>query len=370
MTVNKITIEEISKDDWPEVEALKNRNGLIGEDPDLQKLFFASNPNNIHKKSFPDGWVLRSNKDIVGVICSLPVLYKFRGEDIIAAAASSFVVDLEYRNHSLSLFSKFSNQEGFDLLVDTTALDPVDKLLKLFKFYPIPNMDYHNILFYIIDLSAFIESVFLKLKVPGLITKFLKIITFPISIVYKVLNDYSHKKDFSSIKEIKIDSVNEDFDMLWNEKINSEPNKLFTNRTSSSLKWHFSKSYNSDDVKIFSYYKNKRLYGYIIIRCEKTKKINLKRYKIIDIFVKDDNNKIINNLISYSFNYVKKNKGSVLEMLGFTGTVRENFKKNIFFTRKLSTMPYHFKIINNDLLDALNTESCWYPTPLDGDSSI
>ena len=195
MTVNKITIKEISKDDWPEVEALKNRNGLIGEDPDLQKLFFASNPNNIHKKSFPDGWVLKSNKDIVGVICSIPVLYNFRGEDIIAAAASSFVVDLEYRNHSLSLFSKFSNQKGFDLLVDTTALDPVDKLLKLFKFYPIPNMDYHNILFYIIDLSAFIESVFLKLKVPGLIIKFLKIITFPISIVYKVLNDYSHKKD-------------------------------------------------------------------------------------------------------------------------------------------------------------------------------
>ena len=61
----------------------------------------------------------------------------------------------------------------------------------------------------------------------------------------------------------------------------------------------------------------KKLDGYLIVKNQDEKKIGLKRLRIVDIFVKDDSNNIIDNLLYFALKFSKDNNYHIIEMIGF-----------------------------------------------------
>src|SRR3989338_24665 len=138
----KIDSREASFDDLEGVIDLLNRNDMDFKNKDKDEWLHIWKENPLiadGRVSWPIGWVLeRDDKRIVGFVGNIPILYRLKGKDLIAASATSWVVEAPYRNWSLSLVSSFLSQDGADLYLDVTANDAAEKILLAFKAKKIP----------------------------------------------------------------------------------------------------------------------------------------------------------------------------------------------------------------------------------------
>lgn len=369
MNIKNIKIHRILNEDWPAIEDLKRRYKLTCDKPILQMQTFSSNPFFDKEENQIFGWVAKDGKKVVGALCFVPTISVFNNISLRTAIASSFVVDVNYRSISLTLFSKFANLKGYDLFLDTTALPPVDTFLKLFKFKALPGSVYRKVLFYVCDFNKFFISFLKKKKIPSIMIIAFKTLFF---IPLKLLNIIDKKPSNKNLKyvfEINHNSIGEEFDLLWDTKMKEENNIIFSSRNSSFLKWHLTKANEKGLIKIFGYYSDTILHGYIIVMKEEVDSLSLIKFKIVDIFVKGDEKHIVNALINHSFSYAKQNGGVVFEMIGHSKKIRKLFKNRIYFLRYFPSSPYHYKLSNNNTLD-LSSYSNWYPTLYDGDSIL
>ncbi|HEV1996245.1 MAG TPA: hypothetical protein VGR03_18065, partial [Candidatus Acidoferrum sp.] len=72
-------------------------------------------------KDFPIGWVLETTAgEIVGILGSVPTLYKFRGDDLVSAVGRTWLVTAPYRGFALQLMDEYFSQPA-DLFINTTV---------------------------------------------------------------------------------------------------------------------------------------------------------------------------------------------------------------------------------------------------------
>ena len=369
MNIKNIKIHRILNEDWLAIENLKRRYKLFSDEPVLQIQTFSSNPFFEKEENQIFGWVVKDGKKVVGVLCFVPTISVHNNISLRTAIASSFVVDINYRSISLTLFSKFVNLKGYDLYLDTTASPPVDTFLKLFKFKTLPGNAYKKVLFYVCDFNKFFISFLKKKKISsGMIVVFKSLLFIPLKLL-NIIDKKPSSKNSKNVFEVNHSSIGKEFDLLWDIKMKEENNIIFSSRNSSFLKWHLSKANKKGLIKVFGYYSDNILQGYIVIMKEEINRLSLIKFKIVDIFVKMDQKHIIDALINHSFKYAKQNGGVVFEMVGHSKKIRKLFKKRPHFSRYFPSMPYHYKIAKNNTLD-LSSYSNWYPTLFDGDSIL
>ena len=99
-------------------------------------------------------------------------------------------------------------------------------------------------------------------------------------------------------------------------------------------------------------------------------KIGLKRDRIVDLFVENDDINTIDQLIRASYDHAKKEGASILEMIGFPEFVRSRFAIGNPYSRTLPNWPYFYKTINASCRKVLKSEGVWYASPFDGDASL
>ncbi len=364
-----IKIDEVESKDWNNIQEFRKKIDLNRTRLEHQEQLLKSNPTLIDRGKYPQGWVIKDNNQIVGFIGSIPLLYRFQNHDTIIATANSFGVDPEYRNYSLKLAATFLNQKNIDLFFNTTANKPAEIIFSYFKSKKISQKNYDQVLFYICDGRSFIKSLLMKKKIPSIISSSISIILAPfLYFIQNVLPNIPTKEDVE-IKEDSIKSIGKEFDELWIRKTKSEPHRLYAYRTSQFLSWHFG-FFEENEITLLCAYKHKSLVGYIIVIHEEVKEIALKRSKIVDLFVEDDNNDIIDKLISEAYSHTQNKGSSILEMIGFPKNIRDRFILNKSYSRIFPNWPFLYKAANSNLKKDLELEESWYASLFDGDGSL
>ena len=364
------TIREVCFKDWDLVQELRIRVGLSPLNLERQRQSCETNPAVLGSSNSINGWVMESNGKIVGYLGSIPMLFRFENNDVTAAAASSFAVDPDHRSSSLKLTAAFLNQKNIDLFLVTTANPEAEQIFRFFKVKSIAQKNYNQVLFYICNNSNFLKSALIKKNLPSAIAFVGSIFLAPLLYCERMLKwRFPKGEGPNEIKLISVKSIGNEFDELWKKKTAADPQRLYAYRTSSFLRWHFER-FSEQMVKILCAYYHNTLVGYAIIMREEVFKIGLSRYKIVDLFVENDDLNTIDQLIKASYNYAKKDGASVLEMIGFPEYIRSRFAIGNPYSRMLPSWPYLYKSTDSSLRNKLKSKPIWYASPFDGDASL
>jgi hypothetical protein len=368
--ISDTTIREVCFNDWDAVQELRERVGLSALTSERQRQSWETNPAMIDRPGSSNGWVMETNGKIVGYLGSIPLLFRFENNDVTAAAASAFAVDTDHRSSCLKLTAAFLIQKNVDLLLVTTANTEAEQIFRFFKAKSIAQKEYNQVLFYICNESNFLKSVLIKKSLPSAIAFVGSIALAPLLYCERMLKNRVPKGGGSNeIRLIGVESIGNDFDKLWERKTAADPQRLYAYRTSSFLRWHFERL-PKKMVKILCAYHCNILVGYAVVMREEVLKISLNRYKIVDLFVENDDINTIDQLIKASYDYAKKDGASVLEMIGFPEFVRNRFAIGNPYSRILPSWPYLYKSMNSSFRNALKSEAVWYASPFDGDASL
>ena len=98
--------------------------------------------------------------------------------------------------------------------------------------------------------------------------------------------------------------------------------------------------------------------------------IGLKRSKIVDLIVEDDDPDIVGALLSEAFRLAREEKLDILELVGLPLALRRIVRNHRPFVRRLPTWPLYYKAIEPNLAHALTDQNAWYITPYDGDTTL
>jgi hypothetical protein len=374
--MKNIRITEAGFDDKSAVVELLKRNNLIGDDDAIDWVWlWLRNP--AYSKNWPLGWKLEMNGEIVGFIGNIPLRYSLGGKVIRAVAAHCFVVDQKARGYGIKLAAQFFSQDQVDVFLCTTTNRSASVIFKLFKSQPLPCSSYSRYCFWVINSRRLIRSYLLKkYRIPRVFADFFSFVMGPMLSLGLFLRKHGNYADSNSwegrVEIISALKFGDEFDRFWLQKKNCDLSKtLLADRSSRLLKWHFGKNHevaNSSRVLVARY--NGELLGYIVLIRQDLPKIRLKQYQIADIFVANDEPKIIISLLIEALEIAKRDKVDFVKMIGFPDKIRNSISATFPLERDFLIMPFWFYTNDPEFKVVLNKVSSWYAGPYDGDTTL
>ena len=113
-----------------------------------------------------------------------------------------------------------------------------------------------------------------------------------------------------------------------------------------------------------------RLAGYAIIMRQDAPDVGLARIRIADLLAENDDPEVIDDLLWASYQQARRDRVSVLELVGFPGTIRARLARGKPYSRQLDAWPYFYRAARTELQARLGSEQAWYACPYDGDDTI
>ena len=372
-----MTTREVLFEDELLICELLSRNGLISNPSERTwNRLWSNNPAYFEK--WPLGWVLEENNKIVGYIGNIPLRYHISGRLIKVACGHGYVVDPGARSHSLKILTSFFSQKHADLLILTTANESSAKIYKMCGAVPLPGNSFRETLTWINQCSGSLRSVmFKKILFPRFSLSIVAMFIAPALSIWLYFRGHGHDKMTSNsfegqITSISINGINGQFDQLWERRKMELPNTLLSERSAEILRWHFDRPEvrEENSVIILQAMQNKELLGYLVLSRVDSKEINLKRFRITDLFVSMDNKNVIDALLKKAFHLAKVEKVHLIETIGFPVWVRKRFLSTRPLSRTHSAPLFWYYTNDKNLARELSHSEAWYPTPFDGDSSL
>jgi hypothetical protein len=365
-----VSVREAKFSDFDQVFALNTRLGLGPDSAENWKRLWIENPALRNGEPSLIGWVLETPSRIVGFLGSIPLQYEYEGKDIRTVVASRLAVEVAYRSFTHLLIISFFRQKSVDLFLNTTATVSAGKMMVAFKAAPIPQEDYANVLFWIIDSGYFTKSVFDKLGVkPGLrAAGSLVALAIRADIWFRRRRPRRGMTKYSVV-ESTVDDINDDFQRFWLAKSNGTP-RLQAKRSPSIMRWHFNPPENRHIAKVLGCYLGNRMVGYGIVRHYTSEKEDLRRSLVADLMIGDDDPRIVEQLLAAMYKSARNAGSHVLEVMGFPKEIRQMFLKSKPYLRKYPACPFFYKARDRALHEKLSDETAWYACPFDGDGTI
>ncbi len=371
-----VNLREAFFSDLKGVAALMGRNDIEFRDKTLEEWEHLWKDNPVIKNSsiaWPIGWVLEvKDKEIVGFFGNIPVAYELKEKRLIAAVASSWVVDKVYRNYSMLLVnSYFSQRSNADLFLNATANYTAGKVFyDLFKAKKMPHGSYDSVYFQILNYRKFILSTTIKKGLP-----FGSVLTPPLSLLIYSLGKLTGRVfkccDMKAPggEERWLPYFDERFDEFW-ESLRTRYSRFLCVRDNQSLKWHFKYAVLKNKIWIFTIEDKSRIISYAIFLRQDNPRIGLKRVRLIDFQAIDDNPSLLAKTIISGLSRCKQEDVHVLEAIGFNPQKIGIIKKFLPYKRKLESWPFFYKTPDESLSKALENSDLWDPCLFDGDASL
>src|ERR1700722_16291666 len=121
--VKSLKVREARFTDHAGVVALESKFHFVPKSYEQWTHLWLNNPaygGNANR--FPIGWVLeREDGVICGYLGNIPLNCELEGRRLLAATTRSWVVDSDYRSHSLLLLATYFKQPNVDLFLNTTV---------------------------------------------------------------------------------------------------------------------------------------------------------------------------------------------------------------------------------------------------------
>lgn len=365
-----ISLREARFSDFEQVSALTARLGLGSDSAENWRRLWVENPALADGETAVIGWVLETTSEIVGFLGSIRLQYEYQRESLRAVTTCAFAVDVAYRAFSHLLLTSFFRQKNADLFLNTTATVPAGKMMQAFKATPLPQKDYGQVLFWIIDPYQFTKSVFTRMEIASGLAALSFLVSLGVSAdvtLRRRTPKVANRK--YKITETGVNDLGQEFERFWSSKA-QETLRLRAKRDLATVRWHFNPPGSRQVARVVGCYSGDRLVGYAIIRHYTATKDGLRRTAIADLMMEGQEYQVIEELLS-AIHISARNAGShVLEMMGFPREIREVALKAKPYFRNYPACPFFYKARDRALHERLNDENAWYACPFDGDGTI
>ena len=175
------------------------------------------------------------NKEIVGSVGNIPLLYEFEGRRILAVSGRGFVTEPGYRSTSLLLLDRLINQPGVELFLGNSITAESAPSFSAFECLPVPVGLWDECAFWITHYQGFIAS-FLAMKHYPLARP----LSYPLSAAAFLKDSLTKKALTQGDVEVKACPVFDDrFDGFWEDMKRNYPHVLLAVRTREVLEWHW-----------------------------------------------------------------------------------------------------------------------------------
>lgn len=278
-------------------------------------------------KKWPKGWIIKNKyKKIVACIASFPLDYLLNNKIYTASVLTSWIVDKSIKFKSILMHQHYFNNSKADFFLNTSSNINSKSVWLALRGKEILSKDY--------------ERFFLPLNFNIFYKKFLKKKNFIINIVFSNLLNiffllfflFKFKKKNNFKLKLKF-SFDQEFDNFFKKFfiLKKSKKKLYLKKNTNFLNWHFSYHIKKKLIKIFLYYKNNQMIGYVICIIKKNNINNYKKISIVDYeFLFSDRYKIKNIFIEV-INNLKKQNFAFVDLVLFEKKYKKIFKKLGFF---------------------------------------
>src|SRR5208282_3724983 len=359
--------------DFEAIAALKERSGLSIDSHENWQRLWQQNPALVGAgANLPIGWVQEAGDgQIVGYLGSIPLLYQFGQQTLLATATTSYAVDPAYRSRSLGLVGSFFRQKGCDLYLDTTATVAAGRIMLAFKAQQVPQKHYGTVLFWVLDAQAFLRAAMQRLRLGENFGAMGAWVGSPIlhgDTFLRGRRPRSGSVRFSC-RQLRVEEIGDDFQDLWQRKL-QEKARVLACRTPEVLRWHFLIPHSDRTPHVLACYSGGQMEGYIVVVIGRDKSLGLDRAGVADLMAAGGNPEVIRELLAGAYEIAKENRCAVLELLGFPAEVRRICLEGKPYSRNYPACPFFYKTDRPELLQVLSKEESWYACPFDGDATL
>lgn len=359
-------------EDYDRIAALQVRNGLSARSREDWVALWKGNP--VYEAwghDWPIGWVLEADGgEIVGSIGNLPLLYRFRGRELLAGTSYGWAVDPEYRSYSLQILGRFLKQNAIDLFVFTTVGPRAEPAYQALQLSRAPVGDWSRSGFWVIDSRRFLKTVMSRgtLRLP-------RILTVPASAVLagwemaheiRIPHATSHQKGSAAIE--LCDGFDSRFDVFWDALKRENPYALLAVRSRETLEWHFRKTPQRPCTWILGFRQGTGLCAYAIF--DRLDSVDgLKRVRFVDFQALRGAEHALGAALRWMLARCREEDMHVLEVMGRWVERPDWPRTPVPYQRRLPSWVYYYKC-RPELAQELGNPSVWTPTVFDGDASL
>ncbi len=371
-----VSVREARFSDYDSIANLMQRYGMEACSRDDWEHFWLGNP--VYERNgrvWPIGWVLEASSvpagseaeaRVVGFSGNIPVACCFRGKELTAAATSAWVVDTDYRSHSMLLASKYFAQKNINLLLNTTAIHVAGQIFRAFHAKPIPVEGLETALFWVLDYRGFALSSLVRKGVP-----LASLASYPLAAAMagmtKIKGRVARADSVPTVN--RVEEFDERFDEFW-QHLKQRSDVLLSVRDRETLQWHFRRSQRSNGLWIYTHESEGRLTGYAIFQRQDKADVGLTRVRLVDFQSLDSNPAILDAMIAAGLKRAKAERIQMIEVVGFSGAVRSQLERLAPFRRQLPSQLFYYKALSKELKVQLGNPQAWQPSSYDGDSSL
>ena len=155
-------IRKVKFEDYSEIKNLANKFNINVYSKSNWEDIWKDNPCLKNKNiNWPIGWVLINDDKIVGHLGNIPTQYFLNQKKYNGSIISCWVVEPEYRLHSIRLIKEYHSQSNIDFCLATTSNTKTVKALQVFGWRKMPYKEYDNKLNVILNFKSVndIESI-------------------------------------------------------------------------------------------------------------------------------------------------------------------------------------------------------------------
>jgi hypothetical protein len=321
---------------------------------------------------WPIGWVLENaDKQIVGYIGNIPLLYEYQGRKIIAASAHGWAVDLDYRSYSILLMSRYFSQKNVDLYLNTTVNSAGSRAFSIFRSSKVPVGAWDQADFWITNYHGFATS-WLKRSAPTA-----QVLSRPVSLGLH-LSDKIIRKTLSATRRCErrveveqCETFDDRFNDFWEILRRRNSHRLLAVRTREALEWHFRTAILQNRLWIFTITNGSSLKDYALFYRQDNAQFGLRRVQLVDFQTLDEvNHDSFVSILSAALNRCQSESIDMLECIGLSPSQREIVGVLTPHQRHLSSWFYYYKAKDLGFAETLKNPSVWAPSGFDGDASL
>jgi len=334
-----LKLREASLKDYDQIASLETRHGLAAKSFEEWTHLHVNNP---LLPGSPIGWVIEGeDKQIVGSVGNVPLLYELEGKRILAVTGRGLVTEPAFRSASLVLLDRLINQPGMDLFL-TNAITPASAAaFSVLGCQRVPVGEWDQSAFWITGYLGFQKSLLVMKNLPAPLS-------YPLAVAAS-LRDRLTKTPLGE-NDVEVQSClrfDVRFDELWEELRRRNPH-----------------------LWIATVVDGVRLSGYAIFDRRDNAKFGLKRIRLVDYQSLDGTTALLGPMLSWALKKCRDEGIHMLEDVGRWLEKGELIDKAAPYRRNLSAWTYVYRASNPNLAENLRKRRVWSPSLFDATASL
>lgn len=353
--------------DYDAVSRLMAKYGMATKPEPEWRHLWENNPAwQPHRESWPIGWKLVADGELVGFLGNIPLNYHFQRKKLLASVACEWVVDKPFRKSNKLLTEAYFGQTLPDLFLNTTAITSTGKIFLQNGGHRAPSPDYDSSLFWILSPFSFLRSLFL-LKGWKLAEPIALLLSLPFAVFVKLRNLLAENADLGESTSYEYFSPSVE---KFLGGFSPVAEKLHCERKIETQSWHYQSAIRDKNLRIFTMEINGAVRSYASFFRQDNPTYQLSRIRLVDFQCNPGSEADITILVARAIKAYQQEKAGMIEVVGFSGEIREMLKKLKPFQRRLPHWMFYYKAKDPKIAEALLSPNAWNACSYDGDGSL